>query len=209
MTINLADAILKTAGLNEALMRECDIFFCDKPRDTEYSGHGEIYSSSFETFAVDGSGGEYVKLEDGSIGYISSEGSVGRVAENMEDLFKFLIHAGCISDFSCKYIYKSDELLSAFCSGYIEKSRKSYNEKGADFDEIRGEIAKKLSLEYDPGKLPEYAKRFYEAASREPLFTCKFGDGEDEFVCDGIISDILGIWVNELVGMTRDEILNY
>ena len=38
MTINLADAILKTAGLNEALMRECDIFFCDKPRDTEYSG---------------------------------------------------------------------------------------------------------------------------------------------------------------------------
>ena len=127
----------------------------------------------------------------------------------MEDLLKFLIHAGCISDFSCKYIYKSDELLSAFCSGYIEKSRKSYNEKGADFDEIRGEIAKKLSLEYNPGKLPEYAKRFYEAASREPLFNCKFGDGEDEFVCDGIISDILGIWVNELVGMTRDEILNY
>lgn len=42
MTINLADAILKTAGLNEALMRECDIFFCDKPRDTEYSGHGEV-----------------------------------------------------------------------------------------------------------------------------------------------------------------------
>ena len=52
MTINLADAILKTAGLNEALMRECDIFFCDKPRDTEYSGHGELYSSSFETFAA-------------------------------------------------------------------------------------------------------------------------------------------------------------
>ena len=111
--------------------------------------------------------------------------------------------------FSCKYIYKNDELLSAFCSGYIEKSRKSYNEKGADFDEIRGEIVKKLSLEYDPGKLPEYAKKFYEAASREPSFTCKFGDGEDEFVCDGIISDILGLWVNELVGMTRDEILNY
>ena len=83
MTINLADAILKTAGLNEALMRECDIFFCDKPRDTEYSGHDEVYSSSFETFASDGSGGEYVKLEDDSIGYISSEGSVGRVAESM------------------------------------------------------------------------------------------------------------------------------
>ncbi len=52
-----------------------------------------------------------------------------------------------ISDFSCKYIWLCDELLSALCSGYIEKSRKSYNEKGADFDEIRGEIAKKLSLD--------------------------------------------------------------
>ena len=209
MTINLADAILKTAGLNETLMRECDIFFCDKPRDTEYSGHGEVYSSSFETFAVDGSGGEYVRLKDGSIGYISSEGSVGRVAESMEDLFQFLIHAGCISDFNCKYIYKSDELLTAFCNGYIEKSRKSYDEKGDDFDEIRSEIARKLSLEYNPDMLPEYANRFYEAATREPLFTCKFGDGDEEFLCDGIISDILGLWVYELVGMTRDEILNY
>ena len=116
MTINLADAILKTAGLNEALMRECDIFFCDKPRDTEYSGHGEVYSYSFETFAVDGSGGEYVKLEDGSIGYISSEGSVGRVAESMEDLLQFLIHAGCISDFSCKYIYKATSCYPHFAA---------------------------------------------------------------------------------------------
>ena len=209
MTINLADAILKIAGLNETLMRECDIFFCDKPRDNEYSGHGEVYSSSFETFAVDGSGGEYVRLKDGSIGYISSEGSVGRVAESMEDLLQFLIHAGCISDFNCKYIYKSDELLTAFCNGYIEKSRKSYDEKGDDFDEIRSEIARKLSLEYNPDMLPEYANRFYEAATREPLFTCKFGDGDEEFLCDGIISDILGLWVYELVGMTRDEILNY
>lgn len=209
MTISLSDTILKTAGLNEALMRECDLFLCDKPRDTDYSEHGEVYSSSFETFAVDGSGGEYVRLKDGSIGYISSEGSVGRVAESMEDLLQFLIHAGCISDFNCKYIYKSDELLTAFCNGYIEKSRKSYDEKGDDFDEIRSEIARKLSLEYNPDMLPEYAKRFYEAATREPLFTCKFGNGDEEFTCDGIISDILGLWIYELAGMTRDEILNY
>lgn len=207
--INSADMILKAVELNETLMRECDIFFCDAPKNTEYLGHGEVYSIPFETFAFDGSGGEYVRLEDGSIGYISSEGSVGRVAESVEDLLQFLIHTGCISDFDCKYIYKSDELLTAFCNGYIEKSRKSYDAKGADFDEIRSEIARKLSLGYNPNMLPEYAKRFYEAATREPLFTCKFGDGDEEFVCDGIISDILGLWVYELVGMTRDEILNY
>ena len=209
MALNLPEAILNGDGLNEILMRECDIFFCTAPRNTEYLGHGEVYSIPFETFAVDGSGGEYVQLEDGSIGLISSEGSVGRVAESIEDLLQFLIHAGCISDFDCKYVYKSDKLLSSFCSGYVEKSRKAYGEKGADFDDIRSELARTLSLEYDPDKLTEYALRFYAAATREPLFTCKFGDGDEEFVCDGIISDILGLWVYELVGMTRDEILNY
>ena len=38
-------------------------------------------------FARDGSGGEYHLLEDGSIGYYSSEGEAGRLAESMDALF--------------------------------------------------------------------------------------------------------------------------
>ena len=38
-------------------------------------------------FARDGSGGEYHLLEDGSVGYYSSEGEAGRLAESMDDLF--------------------------------------------------------------------------------------------------------------------------
>ena len=37
-------------------------------------------------FARDGSGGEYHLLEDGSIGYYSSEGAAGRLAERMDCL---------------------------------------------------------------------------------------------------------------------------
>ena len=36
--------------------------------------------------------------------------------ENLEDLLTFLIHVGCISDFSCKYIYKKEQLLEAIVS---------------------------------------------------------------------------------------------
>ncbi len=61
--------------------------------ETQVFGTAEIYSSSFETFAVDGSGGEYGKA-DGSIGYISR--ASGRVAE-AGGYLSFQC-AGCISD---------------------------------------------------------------------------------------------------------------
>ena len=46
-------------------------------------------------FARDGSGGEYHLLEDGSIGYYSSEGEAGRLAESMDDLFSLLVSCIC------------------------------------------------------------------------------------------------------------------
>ena len=42
-------------------------------------------------FARDGSGGRYDLLEDGSIGYYSSEGEAGRLAESMDDPFSLLV----------------------------------------------------------------------------------------------------------------------
>ena len=49
-------------------------------------------------FARDGSGGEYHLLEDGSIGYYSSEGEAGRLAENMDDLFSLIVSCICWHD---------------------------------------------------------------------------------------------------------------
>ena len=44
------------------------------------------FSLSGKAFARDGAGGEYHQLEDGSIGYMSSEGECGRIAESVDDL---------------------------------------------------------------------------------------------------------------------------
>ena len=56
-------------------------------------------------FAVDGAGGEYHLLEDGSIGYWSSEGTAGRLAESMDDLFHLIVFSICWHDYcdSSKY----------------------------------------------------------------------------------------------------------
>ena len=56
-------------------------------------------------FAVDGAGGEYHLLEDGSIGYWSSEGAAGRLAESIDDLFHLIVFSICWHDYcdSSKY----------------------------------------------------------------------------------------------------------
>ena len=145
--INIFESIKENKKLNTVLMQECDIYFYEQSQETNFSSNQEVYSMSYETFAQDGSGGEFVLLDDGSIGFISSEGEVGRIAENLEELMTFLIYAGNIFDFNCKQIYQSESLLEAFCTGYILKAREEYEAKGMDLDNIRAGIAKELSLE--------------------------------------------------------------
>lgn len=148
-------------------------------------------------------------IEDESIGFIGSEGQVGRVAESLKDLLAFLLHAGFISDFSCRLLYQNKHLLSQFCKGFLNKARENYQSKGEDLDKVSTRLAQELGLEFDPEKLQELALKFYQSAIRTPLFTCKYGHAEDEYICDSFVSDNIVLWVSELVGMSREEIMNF
>ena len=203
----LLNLIRSNVELNHRLMCDCDIYFYDQDQDIEFSGNGEVYSMEARTFAQDGSGGEFVFLEDGSIGLISSEGDVGRVSESLDKLLEFLVCAGCISDFNCRYFYCNDELIKIFCKIYIEKRRDDCQKEGFSWDESRASLAKEMSIAFNPNSFAELAMEFYKSATREPLFTCRFGSDDDAYVCDGIMSDIVGLWTKELVGMSEEEIL--
>ena len=192
--------------LKRLLLDECDIYFYDHIREVQFSNNNEEYSLACQALAQDGSGGEYVILEDESIGFIGSEGQVGRVAESLDDLLTFLIHAGSISDFSGRLLYQNKDLLAKFCQGFINKERQNYQSKGEKWDKVRAGLAQELGLEFQPEKLQELASNFYQSAIRTPLFTCKYGHGENEYVCDSVLSDIVGLWVSELVGLTAEEI---
>ena len=200
------EAIRNNNHLRNLLLAECDIYFYDEIREVQFSYNNEEYSLACHSFAQDGSGGEYVILEDDSIGFIGSEGQVGRVAESLDDLLTFLLHAGSISDFSCRLLYQNKDLLAKFCQGFIKKVRDNYRSKGEDWDKVRAGLAQELGFKFQPEKLQELAFNFYQSAIRTPLFTCKYGHAEDEYVCDSILSDIIGLWVSELVGMTPVEI---
>ena len=203
--MNQLQVIREDKQLRILLMQECDILFYDQFKEVEFSKNNEVYSHSPIAFAKDGSGGEYVIL-DQSIGFIGSEGQVGRVAESLDELLTFLLHAGSISDFSCRLVYQNKDLLSKFCQGFINKARENYQSKGELWDKVRAGLAQELGLKFQPEKLQELAFNFYQSAIRTPLFTCKYGHGENEYVCDSVLSDIVGLWLSELVGLTAEEI---
>ena len=108
--MNQLQVIREDKQLRILLMQECDILFYDQLKEVEFSQNNEVYSLSPIAFAKDGSGGEYVILEDQSIGFIGSEGQVGRVAESLDELLTFLIYAGTISDFSCRFLYQKTSI---------------------------------------------------------------------------------------------------
>ena len=56
--------------------------------------------------------------------------------------------------------------------------------------------------------LQDVAMQFYKAAIREPLFSCKYMDGTEEYTCDSLLSDTVGMWMKELSGMTKEEMEN-
>ena len=207
--MNQLQVIREDKQLRILLMQECDILFYDQLKEVEFSQNNEVYSLSPIAFAKDGSGGEYVILEDESIGFIGSEGQVVRVAESLDDLLTFLIHAGSISDFSCRLLYQNKNLLVKFCQGFLKKVRENYQSKGEVWDKERAGIAKRLRIYFNPDKLEELAMKFYKTATRTPLFTCTYHHGDEEYSCDPVLSDIIGLWVLELVGMTREEVMNY
>lgn len=62
--------------LKRLLLDECDIYFYDHIREVQFSNNNEEYSLACQAFAQDGSGGE--------IGFIGSEGQVGRDENRLE-----------------------------------------------------------------------------------------------------------------------------
>lgn len=105
----------------------------------------------------------------------------------------FLLHTASISDFSCRLLYQNKDLLVKFCQGFLKKARENYQSKGEERDKVRAELAQELGLEFIPEKLQVLAFNFYQSAIRTPRFTCKYGHTENEYVCDSVLSDIVGL----------------
>lgn len=129
------------------------------------------FSLPGKAFARDGAGGEYHQLEDGSIGYMSSEGECGRIAESVDDLIRLLVYSICWHDYCDASQYTDISTLEAYADERHDEIA-SYTEM-----DVWETVVQALSMPLEANVAAELQK-FYDAAHREPLYTCYFHEDD-------------------------------
>lgn len=123
------------------------------------------------TFAVDGSGGEYHLLEDGSIGYNGSEGQTGRLAESIDELFSLFVGCICWRDYCDSKQYVDPKTLEEY--GQKQRSTILEDIDIGNWQRVSDALGISIGKELTP-----VLERFYKAAQRQPLYRCIFHEDD-------------------------------
>lgn len=109
-------------------------------------------------------------LEDGSIGYWGSEGRCGRIADNIQEFFEFMVNCPGWTDYLWEGVYEDEEELREFAEEIYEEHVDDAQDL-SDFDlpGAQQELADRLEI----GKkdVVDILMRFYHSAKREPRFS--------------------------------------
>lgn len=200
--MNILLKILNNRELAEKIRLKCDIELypqLQKPEDM----NGQItWNIDGKAFGVDGSGGEFILLSDGTIGFNSSEGETGRIAENIKELFSLLVNCPCFNDFLISDIYKDKILLKKYANKIEEEYKKDFNKlTGYDWDTIKSEIIKELDFPLDNNIVENTLMKFFKAATREPQYQSIYREKDGSLTAsEPIISRPMGEWIKKHIG---------
>lgn len=140
-----------------------DFFLLDEPTDRDEVEGRCTFSLDGKAFARDGAGGEYHQLEDGSIGYMSSEGQCGRIAESIDDLIHLLVYSICWHDYCDSSQYTDSSTLEGYANERHDEIA-SYTEM-----DVWETVVKALDMN-SKGDVAAELQKFYDAAHREPEY---------------------------------------
>lgn len=164
----------KDNDLSDLLCDVCDVEILPEFKTPEDERGHITYNISGKTFARDGSGSEYILLEDGSIGFWGSEGECGRIADNLQDFFEFMINCPYWQDYLDEYEYENRDVLGEFAKRVYEEYINS-----CDFDvpEAQQELADRLEIE-KKADVVDILMRFYHCTRREPRFVSIYTEND-------------------------------
>ena len=140
-----------------------DFFLLDEPTERDEIEGKCTFSMDGKAFARDGAGGEYHQLEDGSIGYVSSEGQFGRIAESIDDLIHLLVYSICWHDYCDSSQYTDSSTLEGYANERHDEIA-SYTEM-----DVWETVVKALGMN-SKGNVAAELQKFYDAAHREPEY---------------------------------------
>lgn len=175
--MDLIEMLREDHDLADLLSDTCDIEILPAftpPQDED--GH-LTYSIPGKTFARDGSGSEYILLEDGSIGFWGSEGECGRIADSLKDFFEFMIHCPYWLDYLDEAEYEDKEGLREFAAEIFAEQLENVEDIGFDLPKAQQELADRLGI----GKKEDIADillRFYRCTKREPRFISTYREND-------------------------------
>lgn len=156
-------------NLSELLCDVCDIEILPEFRTPQDEFGRLTYNLAGRTFAQTGSGGEYILLEDDSIGFWGSEGECGRIAENLKEFFEFMVHCPDWLDYLEEEEYQDRDDLGEFAREIFEEHVENAEEIGFDLPEMQKKLADRFKIEMREDAV-ELLLRFYHCAKREPRF---------------------------------------
>lgn len=162
----------ENSDLSDLLCDVCDIEISPEFKTPEDEFGHLTYNISGKTFARAGSGSEYILLEDGSIGFWGSEGTCGRIADNLKEFFEFMINCPYWQDYLDEEEYQDREELSEFAKEVYEEHIDNVSD---DFDlpEAQRELANYMGIEKKENVV-DILMRFYHCTKREPRFVATF-----------------------------------
>lgn len=156
----MLENILNNEALLDILRDQFDLEILPRMEEPENEFGHLTYSIPGKTFARDGSGGEFILLEDGTVGYWGSEGQCGRFAESVEEAVTMIVRCPWWMDIlDCDI--EDDEALAE----RIEELQEEYD----------AEIPEELEVDAEPMEL---VKRFYESATREPRLVTTYREDD-------------------------------
>lgn len=140
-----------------------DFFLLDEPTKRDEVEGRCTFSVDGVAFARDGAGGEYHQLEDGSIGYVSSEGQCGRIAESVDALIHLLVYSICWHDYCDSSQYTDMGTLEAYANERHDEIA-SYTEI-----DVWETVVKALGMN-SKGNVAAELQKFYDVAHRKPEY---------------------------------------
>ncbi|HBJ2621311.1 hypothetical protein [Clostridium sp. ZBS3] len=197
--MNILKTILENKELADKINYKCDIIIYPEMRKQEDADGHITWNIDGMAFGADASGGEFVLLSDGTIGFNSSEGETSRIAENMTELFELLINCPCFMDFLVDDIYKDDILLRKYAEAIESEYKYDFNSIGIyDWDIVKEEISKELGLGVDNFIYYNTLKKFYNTATREPQYKYIFKENDGTKIKSNcIISRPMRDWIKK------------
>lgn len=182
----MLEKLRANTDLAESLDDICDVQIFPRGK-APYDADGRLsFSMPGQVFARDGSGGEYILFEDGSVGLSGSEGECGRIADTMQDFFTFMVNCPFWQDYIRKNKYSDPKILQEFAAKTFEEHCEMAEEDlEMDLPAVQKEVAAQLGVTLYKD-VTDVLMKFYESATRTPGIVAYFKEK------DGSITDSSG-----------------